>query len=302
MKGGLTVQPYVRFAMHDTINREWYVSRAIWDYEIIYIADGSMIVETEQHRYVANTGDIIFLRPGTHHVLRSGSDLTVQPHVHFDFFKDELSERILVSLKQKSAMTAEEKTFFRHDDLAGLGADFPVVMTLHESGTIRDLLYKIIDEYRLKMPSYEAYMSTLMTQIIITIQRSYKTATSEFSRKYAATFEIIKRYILDNIDRNITIDELAELAFLSKYYFSRCFAEYFSESPHKYMTRLRIGRAKELLAYNNALTVADIAEKMNFDSPQTFSSWFKKSTGQSPLHYRQSVSKGTVAPTVQNTI
>ena len=36
------IYPYVRLAMHDVIDKKWIVSRSIWDYETIYIADVTM--------------------------------------------------------------------------------------------------------------------------------------------------------------------------------------------------------------------------------------------------------------------
>lgn len=281
------MSPYVRFAMHDTINRQWKLSRSIWDYELIYIADGSMSVEIGDNKYVAEAGDIIFLRPNVHHVLKSCSDSTSQPHVHFDFIKDDLSEKIPVSLKLKKRMSEEEKTYFRHDDLAAIGADFPVVMSLHDHMNVRNLLYRIIDEYRLKMPYAEDYMSALMSEMLVTIMRSYNFSKSELSREHITAFDNIRRYILDNIDRNITVDELAKFTYLSKYHFIRVFTEHFADTPHKYITRLRVERAKELLLYDNSLTVLDVATKMDFDSQQTFSAWFKKNCGQSPMQYRK---------------
>ncbi len=283
------MMPYVRFSMHDTINKKWKLSRSIWDYEIIYIAEGSMIIEIDTNQYLAQKDDIIFLRPDVHHVLRSGSDSTCQPHVHFDFFKDELSERIPVSLKNKENMSDDEKTWFRHDDLQLLGTDFPVVMSLHDHITIRNLLYRIIDEYRLKMLDSEAYLSALLTEMIITIRRSYNASKSGISVEHIMAFGNIRNYILDNIDRNVSVDELSRFTFLSKYHFIRVFTEHFNETPHRYITRLRVERAKELLLYDNSLTVFDIASKMDFDSQQTFSAWFKKNVGVSPLQYRKSI-------------
>lgn len=281
------IQPYVRFCMQDTIDRKWRLSRSIWDYELIYIADGSMVVECNGKQSIANVGDIVFLRPDVPHVLTSGSEVTSQPHVHFDFFRDELSPVIPVSLKNKRDMTAEEKTYFRRDDLAALGMDFPTILHLHDPATIRNILYRIIDEYRLKLPMSETYMSALMTEMLVSVQRSYTAAKAEFRHEHLIAFDNVQRYILDNIDRNVTVEELAEFAYLSKYHFIRVFTEYFGATPHKFITRLRTERAKELIIYDNSLSLSDIAEKMNFDSAQTFSGWFKKNVGIAPSEYRE---------------
>lgn len=282
------IRPYVRFCMRDTIDRKWKLSRSIWDYELIYIAEGSMVVVCDGEQGVANVGDIIFLRPDVPHVLYSGSEVTSQPHVHFDFFKDELSEIIPVSLKNKCDMSEKEKTYFRKDDLAAIGMDFPTILKLHDPVTIRNILYRIIDEYRLKLPMSETYMSALMTELLISVRRSYTAAQAEFRHEHLVAFDNIQRYILDNVDRNVTVEELAQFAYLSKYHFIRVFTEYFGATPHKFITRLRTERAKELIIYDNSLSLTEIAEKMDFDSAQTFSCWFKKNVGVAPSEYRQS--------------
>ena len=64
----------------------------------------------------------------------------------------------------------------------------------------------------------------------------------------------------------------------------------------KYLTNLRIERAKELLAHSD-LRAADIAEAVGYNDPHYFYEIFKKKTGQTPGAYRdalrqESTSKG----------
>lgn len=282
-----TINPYVRFSMYDTIDKKWCVYRAIWDYEVIYIDEGEMTVTVNNTTYVAGVGDIIFLRPYETHILRSNSDILSQPHVHFDLFKDDLSEIIPVSLKRKKFMNEQEKTWFRHDDLKTLNLDFPTVLHLHDHLTVKNILLKIIDEYRLKLPSYEMYLSALMSEMLVIIQRSYSIYKLDLRKEHALLFEKLKRYVLDNIDRNIKIEELATFTYMSKYYFIKVFTEHFNTTPHKYITRLRVQRAQELIVFDKTLSISDIASKMNFDSQQTFSMWFRKNTGYNPSEYRK---------------
>lgn len=81
------IQPYVRFCMQDTVDRKWNVSRSIWDYELIYIAEGSMVVQCDGTQSIANVGDIVFLRPDVPHILSSGSEVTRQPLCILTFLK-----------------------------------------------------------------------------------------------------------------------------------------------------------------------------------------------------------------------
>ena len=79
----------------------------------------------------------------------------------------------------------------------------------------------------------------------------------------------------------LDLDELARTANFSRYYFLRAFRRAFHATPHEYLTRKRIERAKELLA-ESELTVTEIG----FESLGSFSTLFHKITGWSPSIYR----------------
>lgn len=282
-----SLQPYVRHSMYDDIGEGWVIDRSIWDYEIIFISKGKMIVEIGGKTYTATEGDIIFLRPRIHHRLLYGGVPTSQPHVHFDFVQDEKSDKIYVSLKKYEQMTEEEKGWFRHDDLAKLGFDFPVVMRLHNRYVIQNLLFQLIDEFRLRAPDYRPYTSALLTELLLNIKRGYVSFKSDLAEKYLASLEELPRFILKNVDRSIPLEELADSVHVSKFYFIRLFKKHFGQTPQKYLERIRTERAKDLLMYPAQKSISDISETMNFDSQQSFSRWFKKNTGLTPTQYRK---------------
>lgn len=278
--------PYVRLAMHDKIDTKWILSRSIWDYEIIYIEKGEMNIFTNNVNHVAKQGDIVFLKPYKSHILTNKTSTLIQPHVHFDLFKDEYSSLIPVSLKRRSKMSEEERKWFRKDDLKSLNLDLPVVMHLPNHVAIKNLLFKIIDEYRMKLPNYENYLSSLMSVLLMSIIRSYSFIKLDLRKENIYAFENVQRYILDNIERNITVEELADLTYLSKFHFIRVFTKQFGCTPHQYITQLRVERAKEALLYSKSLSISEISSRLNFDSPQTFSLWFKKNVGLSPKDFK----------------
>lgn len=75
---------------------------------------------------------------------------------------------------------------------------------------------------------------------IATAKRSTK---EELYRRVAST----KNYITDNYTQNISLDELAQAALLSKYHFTRTFKELFLLSPYQYLLKIRLQKAQELL-------------------------------------------------------
>lgn len=81
--------------------------------------------------------------------------------------------------------------------------------------------------------------------------------------------------------------ELSQNANISYEYFRRIFENVYGVSPVKYLNKLRIDRAKELLN-SGMYTVADAAFQSGFSDISYFSRFFKKETGLSPSEYKKS--------------
>ena len=84
----------------------------------------------------------------------------------------------------------------------------------------------------------------------------------------------------------VSVDDLAAAAMVSPSYLIRLFKKQMGTTPHDYLLRYRISRAKELLA-ETTLTSAAIAQQVGFNSESNFSYRFSKMVGQSPRAYRQ---------------
>ena len=94
-------------------------------------------------------------------------------------------------------------------------------------------------------------------------------------------------YVERHFAEKVALDDLARAAAVSPSYLIRLFKRQLETTPHDYLLRYRISRAKELLA-ETALTSAAIAERVGFASESNFSYRFKQMTGQGPRAYRQS--------------
>lgn len=108
-----------------------------------------------------------------------------------------------------------------------------------------------------------------------------------FGKKYDKYRNIIRvvEFIKENYAKNHTIEYYADLCNLDKYYFIKLFREYTSVSPHLFRTKIRIEKAKELLA-NTDMKNSQIAELTGYSSPYYFSRIFKIHTGVSPEAFR----------------
>jgi AraC family transcriptional regulator len=94
-------------------------------------------------------------------------------------------------------------------------------------------------------------------------------------------------FIDAHLDRDMTLEELAREACLSRFHFARAFKAATSISPHRYVLQRRLDRAKTLLK-DDGLSLAEVALVCGFSSQAHFSSSFKQAIGVSPGLFRQS--------------
>jgi AraC-like DNA-binding protein len=93
--------------------------------------------------------------------------------------------------------------------------------------------------------------------------------------------DLADRHFADPLD----LDRLADAAHVSKFHFTRSFAEAYGETPMRYLTQRRIERAQDLLRSAN-LTVTEVCMLVGFSSLGSFSSTFRRLVGETPTQYR----------------
>ena len=93
-------------------------------------------------------------------------------------------------------------------------------------------------------------------------------------------------HIRNNYQDHLSIKDLADLANLSVRQFERKFKHYFSTTPQKYLIKLRVHAACDLLRKNSD-PLSDVALSMGFYDQSSFANHFKKCMGITPLQYRK---------------
>ena len=96
----------------------------------------------------------------------------------------------------------------------------------------------------------------------------------------------IKEFVEANIDGDLTLEELAESVNLSVAHFSEMFHKSTGHTPHQFVLRQRVERAKEILRTADA-RVLDVAVACGFKTQQHFARVFRQLSGISPTEYRQ---------------
>ena len=96
----------------------------------------------------------------------------------------------------------------------------------------------------------------------------------------------VQLFMQDNLHRDVDLSGIAQEASLSPYYFSRAFTAYVGVPPYRYLIRLRMERAQELLR-TSELTVTQICQRVGFHSLSHFTTTFRRHTGTTPTGYRR---------------
>jgi len=84
----------------------------------------------------------------------------------------------------------------------------------------------------------------------------------------------------------VTLHDAARIACLSPFHFTRVFTRVFSETPHEFLTRIRIDEARKLLL-RDARSVTDVCFDVGYESLGSFSMRFRSLTGLSPAAFRR---------------
>ena len=95
----------------------------------------------------------------------------------------------------------------------------------------------------------------------------------------------VTEYIQQNLDKDLTLAELAALVCMSRYHFARLFKGSTGVPPHRFVVRQRIARARGLLATPER-SIATISRLVGFRTSSHFTTVFRHVLGITPGAYR----------------
>ncbi|MCP3968298.1 MAG: helix-turn-helix transcriptional regulator [Lentisphaerae bacterium] len=168
--------------------------------------------------------------------------------------------------------------------------DVPRVVAFDDKGIIKVIMRAFIalDNSNEKNPMVIAVkrkaLGFRLLSIILdaaTIKPSAQRRIMELER-FLPVIDYINLHYLEDVN----VDQLAEMACLSKSQFHRQFKSALNLAPFEYVKKLRLNKAVKLLQRTD-LNIAEIAEQAGWNDQFHFSRIFKASTGLSPQKYRQ---------------
>lgn len=160
----------------------------------------------------------------------------------------------------------------------------PVVSIPLQSRVIQ-LLHQINQE-AVNKEIKDAYMASSKAYQFVMALHRFGLGVSEDSEPLPEGLQKVTSHIQNHLSSPITLDELAVIAGLSKFYFIQLFQAHFQFTPMQYVKRKRMEQAMAWLS-NSDITIQEIAAMSGFDTANYFSKVFKRSTGESPSEFRE---------------
>lgn len=116
----------------------------------------------------------------------------------------------------------------------------------------------------------------------------------EARRREPPALRRVREYLDRNHVRDIPLDELCDVAKISKFHLCRSFRERYGVPPHAYQTQVRLEKARELLRAGFSST--HVAFEVGFADQPHFTRHFRRAVGVTPGVYARQVTRATVQP------
>jgi two-component system response regulator YesN len=137
-----------------------------------------------------------------------------------------------------------------------------------------------------RSPLLGCEVAALLTELIINLASRQVISRGSMAQS-AMEYRRIVSYMSEQVCENLTLTDAALANNVSISYIKLLFNTYAGISPKIYYNQLRVRYATELL--QSGISATEVSDRMNFSSPNYFSSFYKKHTGVSPSDIQRGV-------------
>jgi AraC-like DNA-binding protein len=246
--------------------------------EFVYILKGKIKVSVDGKIYNTVQGDMVFINSGVIHGFLDGTTDAVISTYQVGL---ELFDQALMDLYDKGT----GKLVFSRKTIVSLGEDKELYRKLQK------LILSIREEYYARKQGFHLAIRSRLYDLALVFLREIPEREplpgERGRRKYnQQTLERVFTYIHKNFsDPDVTLEGAADVAALSKFYFTRYFKQQTGQTFHRYLNRIRIDKAKEYLIETDK-TIMDISLLCGFSNLSTFNRLFRLYGGITPSSYR----------------
>lgn len=222
-----------------------------------------------------NEGDIFVIGENLPHVFNSDESIKKVHMISLFFMKSAYGEHFFTMPEFKDL-----ESFFSNSTL-GFKLDPP-------SNEVSDLIQTLpnISKLQLFITFFEMLRS--MNQSSITTFSS-AIHTKVYGEEEGNRMRNIFGYTLDRFDKNISLNEIAQIANMTPNAFCRYFKQRTNKTYVNFLLDIRIGNACKLLTKKTDLSIAEISYKSGFNNLTNFNRKFKSIKGMTPSEFRNRI-------------
>ncbi len=156
---------------------------------------------------------------------------------------------------------------------------------------IVQLCLSLLAESRSNESQGRLYAESLVQTLAIHLVRYYSTSNEvpeliKIGGLSGRKLRLVKEYIVEHLEEEVSLNEIAESAQLSPYHFARAFKRTTGLTPQQYLTQCRIEHAKELLSKGD-LPLVEVGFRSGFKNQSHFTTLFRKFTTMTPKVWRE---------------
>lgn len=276
------INPFIRLAMHSELPAPFLIRRRIiFDYELIYIEGGEMVLTYDDVAYLCRKGDILLLCPGIPHSFNVSKITLVQPHIHFDMKYDPQSEYVYICYKDYGEMTPEERAMIRENLFPNQGSS--PFLKISDREAFLKLFFEVVNTGSASGARQLLQKAKMLQLIEMILAENASMELSQVTRGTGIAFNV-KSFIRANYRQRITLDMLEQHFGYSKFYIEKMFRKSYGISVIGYRNHRRMEASLELLKTNS---VSETASILGYSSIYAFSKAFRSVYKASPTKLAQ---------------
>jgi AraC family transcriptional regulator len=160
----------------------------------------------------------------------------------------------------------------------------------NEDALVQQIALNLLTESNSDTPTGKLYTDSLIQTLTLHLLKNYTNANSvkENLNGGLSGYKLrrVQEFIDANLEEDLSLAELAEVADLSQFHFARAFRKSTGKTPQNYLMEQRIERAKQLLAKED-LPIVEVSLQTGFKNQSHFTTLFRKFTKLTPKMWRE---------------
>ena len=277
--------PYEAF-LYDTSIMGFPI-RPHWHYfmEIIYMKEGTGLIECDGKSYVVEPGDMILFHPEAVHSIYTATNVLLKYSVlKFDINK--LYTENSYAPKIRAILSSARKNeaasiYFKEEEI--------------EDIAVEDIFEECRKELDKRDYGYDIVVHNKICYLLVRLIRKWREngfdtdKASEYAKE-TDSIHAITEYIDNHVGEPIRVEELADMCNMSYSYFAKNFKQYYGRSCKEYIEFIRVSKVEDMLLFTD-FDLSYISQETGFSDSSHLIKIFRKWKGVTPKQFKMQHAK-----------